>query len=138
MGASKKKSQAVAGPSKLKMPEPKPAGKTETKEATTNAGADKGKEKPKATGKLQFFSKPKEPVKAIKKEEPAADTKKKIFFSKPAPAAKAPATAKDVASTEPVAVKVENVEPSIAKKKAEPSVSNALTSEFARPLINYF
>lgn len=132
MGASKKKSQPVAGPSKLKIPEPKAAVKTENKEATTNAAADKGKEKPKVTGKLQFFSKPKEPVKAIKKEEPVADTKKKMFFSKPAPAAKAPATAKDVASTEPVAVKVENVEPSIAKEKAEPSVSNALTSELAR------
>ncbi|KAF8966316.1 DNA polymerase subunit Cdc27 [Flammula alnicola] len=105
VGASKKKAQPpapVAGPSKLKpaVPESKPVAKAEGKEASS-AAADKAKEKPKATGKLEFFSKPKETAAIkIKKEESAVD-KKKLFFSKPA--AKAPSRAASVSSVKDIA-----------------------------------
>ena len=68
----------VAGPSRLKQP-PVPE--------TKPSGIDKSKEKPKASGKIEFFkAKPKE-IKEIKKEEPAKKEAKKMFFTKaPSPA----------------------------------------------------
>ncbi|KAF9482550.1 hypothetical protein BDN70DRAFT_929929 [Pholiota conissans] len=125
MGASKKKILPIAGPSKLKAPEPKSLAKTESKEATTIAAPDKGKEKPKVTGngKLQFFSKSKEPAKAAKNEETSAvDTRKKMFFSKPAPV-NAPAVAMEVdpvvksEAVESVAVPTEKTGPSRGVKR---------------------
>lgn len=96
MGPSKRKVRPgapVAGPSKLKMPEPKgAAAKAETKNSTTTMTTDKGKEKekPKQTGKLQFVSKAKEPMAVEKpvKQEETEDSKKKKFFSKPVAPAK--------------------------------------------------
>ncbi|KJA27964.1 hypothetical protein HYPSUDRAFT_197528 [Hypholoma sublateritium FD-334 SS-4] len=134
MGASKIKARPtapVAGPSKLKMPEPKGgAAKAEPSKETTNAATEKGKEKPKPTGKLSFFSKPKEPVaKPIKTEE--TDSKKKLFFSRPAAPAKAapepPApkakeptkpTSKDLEKAkEPPKAKVDEPEPARGVKR---------------------
>lgn len=113
MGASKTKarpSAPVAGPSKLKQPEPKGPVKAELPKETTNAAIDKEKERPKPTGKLTFFSKPKEPAaKPIKTED--TESKKKLFFSRPAAPAKA--------APEPPAPKVkETVKPASKEKES--------------------
>ncbi len=113
MAASKTKarpSAPIAGPSKLKQPEPKVPVKVEPPKETTNAATDKGKEKPKPTGKLSFFSKPKEPAtKSVKTED--IDSKKKLFFSRPAAPAKA--------APEPPAPKVkEAVKPASKEKES--------------------
>ena len=83
----------VAGPSRLKqplVPETKPS------------YIDKSKEKPKASGKIEFFrAKPKE-MKEIKKEEPAKKEAKKMFFTKaPSPA---PSMASEKVELDPRAV----------------------------------
>lgn len=131
MGASKIKARPVApvaGPSKLKMPEPKgAASKVEPAKETTTLTTDKSKEKPKPTGKLSFFSKPKEPVaKPIKAEE--TDPKKKLFFSRPAAPAKAapePPAAKAKEATKPASKDVEKAKepPKVKIDKSEPAVS---------------
>ncbi|KIM44644.1 hypothetical protein M413DRAFT_25098 [Hebeloma cylindrosporum] len=90
MSVSKKKLQPpppVAGPSKLK-PHLAPES-TDLDAKNKPVAVDKPKEKPKPTGKLEFFSKPKAAVKVskkevreVKKEESEVDSKKKLFFSK--------------------------------------------------------
>jgi len=92
----------VAGPSKLK-PHPPPESKITTELDAKNKPtiADRPKEKPKQTGKLEFFSKPKAAVNvvkkeanevvAVKKEGLEVDPKKRLFFSKEPP--KAPSKA---------------------------------------------
>jgi DNA polymerase delta subunit 3 len=127
MGVSKKKIQPpapVAGPSKLK-PHPAPESKMTTDLDSKNkpAVADKPKEKPKPTGKLEFFSKPKAAVKVVKKEvkeavtvkkeEQEIDPKKKLFFSKEPPKApsKAPSNAPSPAPS--VAIVKDDKEPPV-------------------------
>ena len=118
MGISKKKIQppaSVAGPSKLK-PHPAPESKrtADLEAKNKSAVADKPKEKPKPTGKLEFFSKPKAAVKevkkevkeavTVKKEEPEVDPKKKLFFSKEP--SKAPSKAPSKLSSKPPSVAI--------------------------------
>lgn len=143
VGAVKKKVQApapVAGPSKSKpiaIPEPKVV-KPEPKEKPSAAS-----EKPKPTGKLNFFKKPEKAkdvpeVKKIKQEEPAPEPTKKMFFSKP------PAKASVVESKKPPSVKAPSSKaaspaPSVASTKSEnepPSVCH-YRSEMSWTLINF-
>ena len=125
MGVSKKKSQPpVAGPSKLK-PHPAPESKitTDLDDKNKAAIADKPKEKPKPTGKLEFFSKPKAAVKVVKKEgkeavivkkeEPEVDSKKKLFFSKEPPKALSKAPSKAHSPAPSVAIAKDDKEPSV-------------------------
>ena len=134
MGVSRKKNQLpapVAGPSKLK-PHPPPESKITTDLDTKNKPVITDRpEKPKQTGKLDFFSKPKAAVKvakkevneaaAVKKEEPEVDPKRKLFFSKEPSRApsKAPSPAPSV---------------TIAKDDKEPPV-NILYLELVSTLI---
>lgn len=110
MGPAKKRAlpTPVAGPSNLKqptVPEAKPAVKAEAKEKPTAVPAV---EKPKPTGKINFFKKvekPKETKEVTKdtkqiKEEPVEEKKRMFFQKAPSkPVSRAPSPAPSVAST---------------------------------------
>ena len=84
---------------------------------------DKATEKQKGTGKLNFFTKPKEPkleeAKKVKKEDSAVDVHKMMFFSKPA----------EKAPTGAVSVKAEKAEKA---REKEPILVSA-RSRYTRP-----
>ena len=86
MGSLKKGKQPampVAGPSKSKQPSI-PETKPSIKESVPSV--DPPNEKPRASGKIEFFkAKPKE-TKEIKKEAPAKEAKKMFFAKAPSPA----------------------------------------------------
>jgi hypothetical protein len=119
----------------------KPAVKLEAKEPEKGA-ADKGKEKekdkPKQTGKLNFFSKPVESKTVIKKEEPAADSKKKLFFGKPVPKKEtvAPAVEAKAAPSKPP-LKVETPAPVQKKKADEPEEPTVKVEEKIPPVVSH-
>ncbi|KAF8906218.1 DNA polymerase subunit Cdc27 [Gymnopilus junonius] len=123
MGPTRKRAlPPVAGPSNLKRPaapEAKPAVKEEVKEKPAAAPAT---EKPKPTGKINFFKKaadkPKEP-KVIKKDvklvkEEPVEEKKRMFFQKASskPASRASSPAPSVVSS-----KAEKAQPSRGLKR---------------------
>ena len=91
----KQPAMPVAGPSKQP---PVPETKLSVKPVSAISHP---KDKPKASGKLEFFkAKPKE-IKEIKKEEPAKEAKKMFFTKVPSPA---PSIISDKAELEPPSV----------------------------------
>ncbi|KAF8159528.1 DNA polymerase subunit Cdc27 [Crassisporium funariophilum] len=110
--------QPVAGPSKLKQPSESriaPVTKVvardaDAQEKSNDAATDKGKEKPKATGKIGFFkakAKETKETREVKQEEPVKDVKKKMFFTKPP--SRAPSVASEKAESETPAVPVRGI-----------------------------